>query len=306
MPDCHSDAVNPANSVLHKPLSGDCSQCHVAHASDATALLAEHPPALCFTCHDATRRELLSMTEQHPPFSRGECMDCHEAHDSPHLGLLVQNERQLCLDCHSGSAEFAGKYMHRPVSEGCVSCHKPHVARVSSLLAQEPPGLCYVCHSGVKHEFAMKSSHPVGSGKMECTGCHSGVHTGDNSALLLATGNSLCRRCHSNEITRLQTTVHGGINCAYCHTPHGSPHLALLKRAGDGNCTVCHQNKSGTYTADGIIYHNHPSGGIHAGQAVYCASCHDFHGPAVTNLLPYDGKDQLCINCHSLDSLRGY
>ncbi len=305
---CHASVDVAANPVQHEPFAESCVSCHPPHYSKEKKLLDTASPELCYQCHSGTEGELAKRV-QHEPFFEGSCLECHEVHSSPIVGaaLLVEEERSLCMSCHAGTASFNGPVAHKPFDEGCVTCHEPHAAYVDDLLAQSKPGLCYTCHTDTRQDFQMKSSHPVASGKLNCNSCHSGAHTGNNRSLLLATGNSLCSSCHGGLTTRMQTTAHKGMNCSFCHTSHGSPQLSLLKRTEDANCTTCHDQKKGTYMSGGTLFRNHPTGVTGSmGQTIYCATCHDFHGPSSPNILRYDGRDKLCINCHSLESLWMY
>ena len=91
--------------------------------------------------------------------------------------------------------------------------------------------------------------------------------------------NQTCYSCHAEKRGPV-LWEHAPVSedCSLCHAPHGSVHMALLKKPAPLLCQQCHSpagHPSVAYTAQGLPSGT-PSGFLLAGS---CANCHtQVHG----------------------------
>ena len=137
---------------------------------------------------------------------------------------------------------------------GCESCHGPgslHVAaagditdpgfarirKLTAMPAAEASAICQQCHNGSEQFYWQHSSHSRKG--VSCINCHS-IHSpkshGDNKLLAAANANVLCVTCHKDKRHSIERTGHmpireGGMTCADCHKPHGSPAPRMIRAA---------------------------------------------------------------------------
>jgi len=223
--DCH-DAFAKKKHV-HGPISVDeCKACHVWKDNKHKFTLAQKGTTLCTSCHDDI--------EIGDAKKKDEKKDEKKGPESE--GKKEQEKRKLVV--------------HEPVKEDCANCHDPHAADHKGLLTAPLLELCETCHdetfAKIKSKEAL-STHATALKGKACLSCHV-VHSGKHPRLLAAAANDLCLSCHDKEIQAGQrvvastkaeltlkgATVHGPIEdegCVMCHDGHGSPHVALLKRA---------------------------------------------------------------------------
>jgi predicted CXXCH cytochrome family protein len=121
----------------------------------------------------------------------------------------------------------------------------------------------------------------------------------------------LCFSCHEEQKERFygERFQHGPTAtgmCVLCHSPHGSEHALLLRKAAFDLCTACHAEQgSGRHViAWGPGGQSHPTRGrpdpVKLGQELSCASCHNPHAAPAPKLWNFKATLwlDLCRNCH--------
>ena len=97
---CHSDIGDAARAakVPHAAMDGDCTACHVPHASRQPRLVKLPAGGACVECHadQAPGKGEIA----HGAVMRWGCQACHEPHGGANPKLLRANEAELCLSCH--------------------------------------------------------------------------------------------------------------------------------------------------------------------------------------------------------------
>lgn len=210
-----------------------------------------------------------------------------------------------CLDCHAQAKGFA-PFAHRATKgeAGCVSCHGDGKAHEESggdkTMIKAPRGrlgaeTCLTCHD--KGATSHRTSTHAASDTVSCTTCHS-IHASDPKAapLLVKPQLALCGTCHAGPVSSHQGKPfahklgRGGMECASCHDPHGSPGRRVLKetRAGEQICLSCHTDKKGPYVYEHV-----------RGITGDCLTCHEAHGSSNPKKLTRARVAQVCQECHS-------
>lgn len=294
---CHSGEVGAfsARPVQHEVVaSGDCTTCHVPHASEHDGLLAAAPgPALCSACH-GTQGELAELAKvrgrAHPPVAEGQCLQCHDPHGG-HEALLRQPETEQCLSCHDPlRGELARSVVHQPAQD-CSQCHEGHGSTHAALLKAPLVDQCLSCHSELSTRMRHEELHrPVSQG--QCLECHE-AHGADHGGLLAADAATQCTGCHAEAVARIKDgsahppAVDG--ECLTCHDPHGSREPALLLGRGGELCAACHGL---TQEAIDTGASAHPPARTGA-----CLACHAPHVAPREHLLTQAPRE-LCLDCH--------
>ena len=294
---CHSGEVGAFSSrpVQHEVTAqGDCTACHVPHASDhPQLLLAEPGPALCSACH-GTQAELVALKDArgqpHPPAAEGQCLQCHDPHGG-HESLLRQPEPEQCLSCHeSVRAELGRSGVHQPAQD-CSQCHQGHGSEHVALLRAPPADQCLSCHTELATRMRHEELHrPVSQGL--CLQCHE-AHGSDHGSLLTEEPAAQCTGCHAETIARVKggsahpPAVDG--ECLSCHDPHASAEPDLLLGRGGALCAACHGM---TQEAIDTAASSHAPA-----KAGACLACHAPHVAPREHLLS-QGTRELCLNCH--------
>lgn len=92
-------------------------------------------------------------------------------------------------------------------------------------------------------------------------------------------GGEYCQACHSDQYTKISSSVHASIQCENCHGPainHPSDPPKLTIDKSRDLCLRCHADLpaslSGRSAIKGIDPDKHNSG-------IECASCHNPHSP---------------------------
>lgn len=252
--------AEPAGFVVHKPLEGECTQCHEQHASKEPALLKMPVAGLCTSCHEPIAAAIAGASVKHSAVTVDRaCLNCHTPHTSTDQNLLKSVATKLCLECHNApvkrvdgslvesvsSMREKGHHLHGPLVEGlCSGCHDVHGGSHRALLAKEYSSkfyqpfndqayaLCFSCH---KQELATEktttSSTGFRNGEQNLHYLHV-VAPGDN-------GRS-CRSCHA---------THSAVNDRQLResTPFGQWEIPIkfAKSDNGGTCAAgCHQSRT--------------------------------------------------------------
>jgi DmsE family decaheme c-type cytochrome len=175
--------------------------------------------------------------------------------DSP-LPARDQNDR--CLQCHEkGQRLFWQGSAHESRGLACVTCHQVH--------QNAPPPL-----AAARFTASLTS----------------------NLAFTKRTAMEVCFDCHPMRKAQLQRSSHmplreGGMTCASCHNPHGSPNPTLLVAASvNQTCYKCHPERRGPFLWE------------HPPVMENCLNCHEAHGSARPQLLKVS-PPRLCQECHT-------
>ncbi len=324
---CHDDILKVAGSggdtptFIHKPIEQGCQECHKLHDSSSMPFLKVAQKDLCTGCHESVSVRKADKT-QHAPFGKGECSSCHATHAAGERNMLKTAKTDLCESCHDLKAPaMATKHQNMPLSgRACTTCHDPHSTKAakSGLIyaTKHPPyedkdcsvchddegqatatfATCVECHDG--HE-GYASVHNAGRGGPEaasvgiCLDCHS-PHAGNEKLLMRPTVMETCVQCHERaQFTREFKHAALDEGCDACHDVHANDMAKL--RGNDANelCAGCHDVEN---------IHSHPVTGKidpRTGQTLKCISCHEVHSADHENLLYFDKKRDLCVQCHS-------
>jgi len=148
------------------------------------------------------------------------------------------------------------------------------------------------CHADIVQYDVMHSPAQEG----ECTACHESrenTHPSGNGSdfALTADGASLCFQCHEQE-NFVGKVMHGPSAsgaCTYCHNPHGSKNMKLLRKPPQEMCFDCHTDflqdlKKATYVHSAI-------------RDLNCVVCHLPHKSERLSLLKAE-TTELCFSCH--------
>ena len=111
---CHEKFQKTIKSRYVHPLmkNGECTGCHVPHASSHKNLLSAGPTKLCYNCHKKVLPE--NANSAHRVVEEGKCNKCHNSHGSNNKFILTKSGNSLCLDCHKDMNEKinANKFNH--------------------------------------------------------------------------------------------------------------------------------------------------------------------------------------------------
>lgn len=261
-----------------------CLPCHGEGAPKSST-------AIFFTKH-------ASRSDPKTPFSNLQCEACHGAgqdhvfaqqrgHDvlpvitfGGHSETPVDTQNQVCLGCHETQGRLAWfGSRHETQGIACASCHQVHRPRDRVFDSLEQQQVCFACHPKRRSDTFKFSSHPLRFGNMSCSDCHD-PHNGDNDFLLQElTINETCYTCHTEKQgPYLWEHAPASENCSLCHQPHGSNHVALLKKRPPLLCQQCHSpqgHPSTAYTSD--LIDDEFSNRFMLGRA--CLNCHSqVHG----------------------------
>lgn len=246
--------------IVHKPLEGDCTQCHEQHASKEPALLKQPVTGLCTSCHEPIATAIAGASVKHSAVTVDRaCLNCHTPHTSTDQNLLRSVSTKLCLECHKAAVKRVdgsvvpsvasmmekGHHLHGPLVEGlCTGCHEVHGGSHRALLAKEYSqnfyqpfnndayALCFSCH---KRELATEQTTNSATGFRNGEQNLHYVHVigpGDN-------GRS-CRSCHA---------THSAVNDRQLResTPFGQWEIPIkfTKTDNGGTCAAgCHQSRT--------------------------------------------------------------
>jgi len=329
--ECHDGMLPEDAASAHRMVvEGNCVACHDPHASDFEGMVNFAGAELCFGCHYEIEQTVTTAKFGHAPVKQ-DCLICHDPHASAdNDSLLTAPEPELCVTCHDPSQRiFAEQHGNYPVGRGrCTSCHSPHGSDQPGLLsarvhAPVERGMCKQCHQDADssdplalrrqgHElcrachnqmvsttFTASRLHWAVASRDSCLSCHE-PHTSDEPGLLSAPTKTLCGSCHAATIAQqgASRTKHPPIDegeCAACHDPHASENVFLLHASDLGElCGTCH---------DWMQHSSHPLGPEtvdlrNPNLTLDCASCHASHGSEHPHFTHFEGKRDLCVECH--------
>lgn len=213
-------------------------------------------------------------------------------------------ESDTCLICHDTFTAFQ-RTPH--AGRECEDCHGPGSLHVESggdrldtvSFNHRTPrwGVmqCQTCHRQDPHLTAfLQSSH--GRNNLACIDCHQ-IHPQEvRRGLLANAANDLCASCHRAAQAQFRKpyshpVLEGAMQCADCHTPHGSdlPAQRGLAAGTEAGCVSCHSDKSGPFVFE------HPPG-----RSSGCVTCHQAHGSVNPKMLNRSQIHQTCLECHSM------
>jgi predicted CXXCH cytochrome family protein len=332
---CHENFKEILKRRYVHPLlkKGECTGCHVPHASSHKSLLIADKTKLCYNCHQDVLPE--NRRSAHEAVVEGKCTACHASHGSDNKYILIKSGSELCLDCHKDmSAELSKvRFRHRSLDKGkgCLNCHNPHAsAKANFLLEKEPPSLCTKCHQIDKLTFKRTHmNYPVAA--KNCISCHSphgsnsrGIifdvahravverkctecHEGPPSLKTKLKGTELCRKCHSRTVdaalgkNRVHWPLLDDVGCLNCHGPHATKEQKLLQGSVLNVCGKCH----GDTVALQEWSIDNPKNEklcepVKKGE---CTSCHSPHGSDNILLFPEQHISvELCGRCHEWET----
>jgi predicted CXXCH cytochrome family protein len=316
---CHSDLGDKLNKAFaHTPVKkGECASCHSPHAAREEKLLVGAGQDLCFRCHGKEKAAFSAKKAVHTPVKNGECLKCHDAHSSAQKNGLAKAGAALCLSCHEDiKGLLKQKVTHQPAKDGdCNACHDPHATDHRAQLVSAPARLCANCHDAKQLEpkhrgyslakaDCLTCHDPHGSAQAglirsqphpvlrSCSKCHK--DSGAEPQALVAKGNALCFRCHSDKRVALSKPgAHEGAkgDCLACHNPHASNDRGLSAGRERDACLACHAEVKHTVATSRTI---HPEK-VEKGK---CSICHEPHQTANPRLLVRK-EEELCQKCHS-------
>jgi predicted CXXCH cytochrome family protein len=246
--------------IVHKPLEGECTQCHEQHASKEPALLKQDVAGLCTSCHEPIATAIAGSTVKHSAVTVDRaCLNCHTPHTSTDQNLLRSVSTKLCLECHNAPVKRAdgsmvesvssmkekGHHLHGPLVEGlCSGCHEVHGGTHRALLTKpysqefyqpfnsNAYDLCFSCHKReLVTEKTTNSATSFRNGEENLHYAHV-IGPGDN-------GRS-CRSCHA---------THSAVNDRQLResTPFGQWEIPIkfTKTDNGGTCAAgCHQSRT--------------------------------------------------------------
>jgi DmsE family decaheme c-type cytochrome len=219
---------------------------------------------------------------------------------------------ETCTTCHETEGKGLRSTLHGKAQNGrtpaaragqaCETCHGPGQKHVDSgqkedirrfdvMKVRDANETCLSCHSRASHANFQGSMHDARN--VSCATCHS-VHSpkSEKAQLKTATTVETCATCHKQEAMKVKKSGHmplreGKMDCASCHSPHGSNNVRMLKAGNSLNetCASCHAEKRGPFVWD------------HAAGRENCASCHDPHGSNNDRMLVAK-EPMLCQRCH--------
>jgi predicted CXXCH cytochrome family protein len=324
--DCHDPFPQEEGGkklVRHSPVEdGECGACHAVHGSDLKKLLAAPGKALCLKCHDdpSLAPDGNAWATGHPALDDG-CFVCHLPHVAPAAGMLKSPQAPLCFGCHDAFAPPAGGKggsLHLPVAKGsCSLCHAPHGSAGKKLLLASPDReLCLKCHKDPALDpggAAWAVPHPALDDG--CPSCHL-PHVSGAPKLLNKPPRALCAGCHEDKNLNSDgktwatphTPVLNGL-CASCHSAHGSPERALLKKSPFEICQICHTEVHERHLGAEL---DPVTGQPESGKATLptgfparkrdgmfaCVGCHEPHGSDAPFMWNKD-ESSFCFFCHT-------
>ena len=219
---------------------------------------------------------------------------------------------ETCVGCHEGEGNSLRGSLHGKAAnvrtpaaragQSCETCHGPgqkhvesgdkaDIRRFDAMSSRDVNNTCLSCHNKSSHANWRGGMHDARN--LSCATCHS-VHNPKSEKAQLKTVTTLqtCETCHKQEAMKVKKSGHmplreGKMDCATCHSPHGSNNVRMLKVGNSLNetCASCHAEKRGPFVWD------------HAAGRENCASCHDPHGSNNDRMLVAK-EPMLCQRCH--------
>lgn len=312
-PECHSRFLTEKH--VHEPAaSGACRDCHGPDTGEHHYPIPDGSDVdRCRRCHEVggLRRH------QHEALQARGCVSCHDPHIGADPALLREpTAEKLCASCHPKAMH---RVEHAPFAAGeCLACHEAHESQFAPLLrGGEGAEHCFMCHETIEHQLETATYRHAGL-ERQCRECHV-AHSSDSNALLNASVDQVCLRCHAEILNTIQaaTLPHPPVStddrCMTCHAPHVADHPPLLRDGQRAICLQCHDQP--IVAADGrtiaeVASAIRDSEFVHGPvRADHCSACHGIHGGERMHMLRqsfpesfYDAFDvrdyALCFQCH--------
>ncbi len=302
-PDKVPSFVGPTHSLGAAAPLGSCALCHNQFAVN---LIPVSNDLQCQVCHNNQSPGVFSPGHRSLPSS-----DRVPSFTTPDHTLGAEAGFGSCAYCHN---QFAMNLTLSGVDLQCQFCHQnellpqfgpghrsvPGVDRVPSFVgashqlgAEARFGDCAICHNELAVKAAV-SAH--GTLRINCGQCHTDLEPGNVGPMHRNVPR--CADCHSQQQTHQDPAVGTTMECAGCHTPHGSTNLYLIReqiltpsgktpsvqltnllgladgslasvsQPGSGVCEVCHTTT--------MFYRSDGSGQQHFPFA--CFPCHPHAG----------------------------
>lgn len=326
---CHKVGTDvPKAGSRHAALDMGCDTCHVTHKTgDRTQRefayhLTKATPQLCIDCHDP-KDAAIAKAHQNQPIEKADCLTCHDPHQSngPKLvqkfahqpfadkscdtchapakdGKVVLTQadaKSLCVTCHSDKTEqiAKAKVQHPGAAGDCTDCHNPHAGKSPGFPKPNAVNVCLSCHADQAAQGKKAHLHQPAF-EQGCTTCHM-PHGGDNFRMLRAsTPNALCLECHGPdaqpkrlEAEHVVTIFDGKVKLPENYFAKLAP---LPIKYGLGHPVDKHPVKD----------QMDPTDNSKVRVALNCATCHQPHASAQSNLLVNDQANNImfCAGCH--------
>jgi predicted CXXCH cytochrome family protein len=337
---CHIDNVNSKehpnfrNHPIHKKFpkeaevaffkeqkaitsSVECLTCHKVHKEENKHLLVAEEEKLCILCH--VQEKAINLTKHN--INGKSCKSCHTPHKAKGRELWA---REIPEDAFDYAALINAKGKDDIL---CLSCHYPQSV-VDGKRVEDVGLLTHPTGKRVKKRVHL----PMPGGTMSCTTCHDPHHSyNDNpkGKFLREPRLKLCVTCHEKEAD-VKNGPHAVIDkkrwrkgdCAACHNVHKAKggylsrvvygEISPMEPPVDGFCLACHDPEGmAKHKVKESVFNEHPVGVKNPtdklpGKKIACTTCHDPHTHKVELLrIPVEGSSQLCLTCHSDQSVKG-
>ncbi len=246
-----------------------------------------------------------------------QCQKCHTTatwqrfnqnafdHSRTRFPLKGRHQRLKCSTCHKGrgTQKFRGLAF-----EECRDCHSDyHKGQFSSKLADAD---CDICHtvagfrpskfSLIHHQktrFPLEGAH----GAIPCAECHRKRTIQHRQTIQFKFASLECTTCHTDVHSGETTKIAGAKGCRYCHNldswseirfNHQQTHFPLKGKHQNVSCTKCHSPKN-IQGKTRILFQT---------ASVFCQSCHQepHHQQFAQNVRVKNRTVKLtpCETCH--------
>ena len=253
----------------------------------------------CLECHEDQYETFLKnyhavKGDPRTPASKDMCESCHgpgavHAEDEDIESIIsmgrdsdvpAEKQNAMCLECHTkGKLILWHGSEHEERILSCTDCHSIHKGHKKSLSKPSEIEVCLQCHKPIRVQMFQRSRHPIREGKIKCGDCHNPHGTIADKLVDAQYVNMKCLECHADVRGPFLWEHPPSVeNCLTCHTPHGSPHVALLNGKTPYLCQRCHSNQG------------------HAGE-LYARTANQAN-QSVYRVLNNRAFYRACLNCH--------
>jgi len=223
------------------------------------------------------------------------CDSCHQPAKEGKVVLAQADAKALCVTCHEDKAKQieSAKVQHPGAAGDCTDCHNPHAGKSSGFPKPDAVNVCLTCHTDQAEQHKKKHLHQPAF-EQGCTTCHE-PHGSENQKLLRAkTVNATCLECHGPDARPQQVqgeqlvSIFGGK--VKLPENYFNKVVRLPIKYGLGHPVERHP----------IQDQMDPNDVSKVRVALNCASCHQPHASARSDLLVKDQSNNLmfCASCH--------